>query len=84
VLAQAASSDQSRLLGRGPRDPGRLLREEKMRKRVAKEKPRVGNLPLIMGMIPNYRHSLNRIFWRLFVNGRKNKELYSAWMACVS
>jgi hypothetical protein len=37
----AAASDQSRLLGRGHRDPGRLLREEKMRKRVYKEKPRV-------------------------------------------
>ena len=37
---QAAASDQTRLLGRG-RDPGRLLREEKMRKRVQKEKPRV-------------------------------------------
>jgi hypothetical protein len=36
----AAASDQTRLLGRG-RDPGRLLREEKMRKRVTKEKPRV-------------------------------------------
>jgi len=39
-LANTAS-DQSRLLGRGPRDPGRLLREEKMRKRVQKEKPRL-------------------------------------------
>ena len=37
----AAASDQSRLTGRGPRDPGRLLREERMRKRVTKEKPRV-------------------------------------------
>ncbi|THU93332.1 hypothetical protein K435DRAFT_670441 [Dendrothele bispora CBS 962.96] len=37
----AAASDQSRLTGRGPRDPGRLLREEKMRKRVQKEKPRL-------------------------------------------
>ena len=37
----AAASDQSRLTGRGSRDPGRLLREEKMRKRVSKEKPRV-------------------------------------------
>ena len=37
----AAAADQTRLLGRGPRDPGRLLREEKMRKRVTKEKPRV-------------------------------------------
>ncbi|XP_006456028.1 hypothetical protein AGABI2DRAFT_188106 [Agaricus bisporus var. bisporus H97] len=36
-----AASDQTRLLGRGPRDPGRLLREEKMRKRVSKEKPRL-------------------------------------------
>ncbi|KAH6874232.1 microtubule associated protein-domain-containing protein [Coprinopsis sp. MPI-PUGE-AT-0042] len=36
----AAASDQTRLLGRG-RDPGRLLREEKMRKRVQKEKPRL-------------------------------------------
>lgn len=40
----ASASDQSRLLGRGPRDPGRLLREEKMRKRVTKEKPRVSLL----------------------------------------
>ncbi|KAL4266299.1 MAP65/ASE1 family protein [Pleurotus pulmonarius] len=40
----AAASDQSRLLGRGTggsRDPGRLLREEKMRRRVKKEKPRL-------------------------------------------
>ncbi|KAH8103389.1 microtubule associated protein-domain-containing protein [Cristinia sonorae] len=37
----AAAQDQSRLLGRGPRDPGRLLREEKMRKRVTKEKPKL-------------------------------------------
>ena len=36
------ASDQTRLLGRGGgRDPGRLLREEKMRKRVGKEKPKV-------------------------------------------
>ena len=40
----AAASDQSRLTGRGSRDPGRLLREEKMRKRVSKEKPRVSLL----------------------------------------
>ncbi|TCD69305.1 hypothetical protein EIP91_008060 [Steccherinum ochraceum] len=37
----AAAQDQSRLLGRGARDPGRLLREEKMRKRVSKEKPKL-------------------------------------------
>ena len=45
-LANSAS-DQSRLLGRGPRDPGRLLREEKMRKRVQKEKPRVCTLLMV-------------------------------------
>lgn len=39
ALAEA-ESDQSRLLSRGPRDPGRLLREEQMRKRV-KGKPKV-------------------------------------------
>lgn len=37
---EQAAGDQTRLLGRG-RDPGRLLREEKMRKRVGKEKPKV-------------------------------------------
>jgi len=40
----AAANDQTRLTGRGSRDPGRLLREEKMRKRVQKEKPRVSFL----------------------------------------
>lgn len=42
---QASSQDASRLMMRGQkgekRDPTRLLREEKMRKRVAKELPRV-------------------------------------------
>ena len=39
---ERAAGDQTRLLGRGGgRDPGRLLREEKMRKRVGKEKPKV-------------------------------------------
>ncbi|KAG8744287.1 hypothetical protein FRC10_010450 [Ceratobasidium sp. 414] len=38
----AATADQSRLTGRGVRgDPGRLLREEKMRKRVQREKPKL-------------------------------------------
>ncbi|PHH69741.1 hypothetical protein CDD82_7542 [Ophiocordyceps australis] len=41
----ASSQDASRLLMRGQkgdkRDPGKLLREEKMRKRIAKELPRV-------------------------------------------
>jgi hypothetical protein len=46
----AAASDQTRLLGRG-RDPGRLLREEKMRKRVTKEKPRVSTFSFILSQV---------------------------------
>jgi protein regulator of cytokinesis 1 len=47
-LARVAS-DQTRLLGRGGgRDPGRLLREEKMRKRVGKEKPKVCHFLFIL------------------------------------
>ncbi|KAI8372949.1 microtubule associated protein-domain-containing protein [Radiomyces spectabilis] len=38
---QATTNDPSRLLGRGNRDPGRLLREEKFRKRIAKELPKI-------------------------------------------
>ncbi|TVY43239.1 Anaphase spindle elongation protein [Lachnellula occidentalis] len=42
---QASSQDASRLLGRGQkgekRDPTRLLREEKMRKRIAKDLPKL-------------------------------------------
>ncbi|KAF2264781.1 hypothetical protein CC78DRAFT_463026 [Lojkania enalia] len=42
---QASSQDASRLMARGNkgerRDPGKLLREEKMRKRIAKELPKI-------------------------------------------
>lgn len=42
---QTSSQDASRLMARGQkgekRDPGKLLREEKMRKRIAKELPKV-------------------------------------------
>jgi len=38
---EMSSQDSSRLLARGPRDPTRLLREEKMRKRIAKELPKL-------------------------------------------
>ncbi|KAF2011457.1 hypothetical protein BU24DRAFT_281457 [Aaosphaeria arxii CBS 175.79] len=42
---QASSQDASRLMARGNkgerRDPGKLLREEKMRKRIAKELPKL-------------------------------------------
>ncbi|KAF8586752.1 hypothetical protein K439DRAFT_916927 [Ramaria rubella] len=60
----AAASDQSRLLGRGPRDPGRLLREEKMRKRVTKEKPRLEKD--LMVSIPTWEDEYRRPF---LVNG---------------
>jgi protein regulator of cytokinesis 1 len=44
----AAAADQTRLTGRGVRgDPGRLLREEKMRKRVEREKPKVCFYPFL-------------------------------------
>lgn len=40
---EASANDPSRLLGKAQRgDPGRLLREEKSRKRVAVQKPKVG------------------------------------------
>ena len=58
----AAASDQTRLTGRGPRDPGRLLREEKMRKRVSKEKPRVSALTIHKHpQLTNCNCSLSRI-----------------------
>ncbi|KAF8201205.1 microtubule associated protein-domain-containing protein [Mycena galopus ATCC 62051] len=56
----AAASDQSRLLGRGSRDPGRLLREEKMRKRVSKEKPRLEQD--LLASIPAWEQEAGRPF----------------------
>ncbi|CAL1710901.1 unnamed protein product [Somion occarium] len=56
----AAAADQSRLLGRGPRDPGRLLREEKMRKRVSKEKPRLEQD--LLASIPAWEAETGRVF----------------------
>ncbi|EPS42391.1 hypothetical protein H072_3585 [Dactylellina haptotyla CBS 200.50] len=38
---ESSAQDPSRLLAKGPRDPTRLLREEKMRKRIAKELPKI-------------------------------------------
>lgn len=50
---EESANDPSRLTGRGQRgDPGRLLREEKQRKRVTKEKPKVG-MRLYLFMEPN-------------------------------
>ncbi|KAJ7040686.1 microtubule associated protein [Mycena alexandri] len=48
------------LLGRGARDPGRLLREEKMRKRVSKEKPRLEQD--LLTSIPAWEHEAGRPF----------------------
>ncbi|KAG8935183.1 hypothetical protein FRC01_007416 [Tulasnella sp. 417] len=59
-----STQDQSRLTGKGPRDPGRLLREEKMRKRVAKEKPRLEKE--LLASIPSWEESRGRPF---IVNG---------------
>lgn len=43
--SQASAADPSRLTGKSTRgDPGRLLREEKARKRVIKDKPKVSFL----------------------------------------
>lgn len=42
---EESANDPSRLTSKGQRgDPGRLLREEKQRKRVSREKPRVSLL----------------------------------------
>ncbi|GAB5586762.1 Microtubule bundling protein [Umbelopsis nana] len=38
---EASMSDPNRLFGKGQRDPGRLLREEKFRRRIARELPKV-------------------------------------------
>ncbi|KXN82934.1 Anaphase spindle elongation protein 1 [Leucoagaricus sp. SymC.cos] len=59
-----AAADQTRLLGRGPRDPGRLLREEKTRKRVSKEKPRLERD--LLSSIPAWEEETGRPF---LVNG---------------
>ncbi|KDQ11552.1 hypothetical protein BOTBODRAFT_57325 [Botryobasidium botryosum FD-172 SS1] len=56
----AAAQDQSRLTGRGPRDPGRLLREEKMRKRVKKDKPRLEQELLVA--VPTWEAANGRTF----------------------
>ncbi|KAI0700321.1 microtubule associated protein-domain-containing protein [Cytidiella melzeri] len=68
----AAAADQTRLLGRGPRDPGRLLREEKMRKRVTKEKPRLEQDLLVS--IPAWEEETGRVF---LVNGESILQMLS-------
>lgn len=60
----ASSQDASRLMMRGQkgerRDPGKLLREEKMRKRIAKELPKVA--ADVRKMLQNWEHEFGREF----------------------
>ncbi|KAG0694305.1 microtubule associated protein-domain-containing protein [Suillus ampliporus] len=64
------ASDQTRLLGRGGgRDPGRLLREEKMRKRVGKEKAQGLSIPIhtlleqqLLSSLPTWEQTHGRAF----------------------
>ncbi|EGO19906.1 hypothetical protein SERLADRAFT_442723 [Serpula lacrymans var. lacrymans S7.9] len=58
---ERAASDQTRLLGRaGGRDPGRLLREEKMRRRVGKEKPKLEQQ--LLTALPSWEKTHDRPF----------------------
>ncbi|KAH7922540.1 hypothetical protein BV22DRAFT_1070288 [Leucogyrophana mollusca] len=69
---ERAANDQTRLLGRGAgggggggREPGRLLREEKMRKRVGKEKPKLEQT--LLSSLPSWETKHGRAF---LVHGR--------------
>lgn len=68
ALAEA-ESDQSRLLSRGPRDPGRLLREEQMRKRV-KGKPKLERQ--LLTLVLEWEKKTERTF---FVHGQSILQL---------
>ncbi|KAF8443950.1 microtubule associated protein-domain-containing protein [Boletus edulis BED1] len=58
---ERVAGDQTRLLGRGGgRDPGRLLREEKMRKRVGKEKPKLEQQ--LLSSLPSWEQANGRPF----------------------
>ncbi|KAL4063770.1 microtubule associated protein-domain-containing protein [Scleroderma citrinum] len=58
---ERVAGDQTRLLGRGGgRDPGRLLREEKMRKRVGKEKPKLEQQ--LLSLLPAWEQKHGRPF----------------------
>lgn len=64
---EASASDPNRLLGKATRgDPGRLLREEKARKRVVKEKPRLEQE--LRSLIPEWEQDHGR---PLLVNGAR-------------
>jgi hypothetical protein len=55
-------SDPNRLFGKGQRDPGRLLREEKFRRRIARELPKVRAQTTLWSSMGQRRANLNRIF----------------------
>ncbi|KLO17899.1 hypothetical protein SCHPADRAFT_845934 [Schizopora paradoxa] len=62
---QKSAADQGRLMGRGTRgDPGRLLREEKMRKRVQKDLPKL--VDELLRKLPTWEAEQDRPF---IVNG---------------
>ncbi|KAL7004320.1 Microtubule bundling protein [Cystobasidiomycetes sp. EMM_F5] len=64
---EANANDPSRLTAKGQRrDPGRLLREEKTRKRVAKDKPKVEQE--LLALIPAWEAQHNQAF---MVNGSR-------------
>lgn len=67
---EASAKDTSRLMGRGApgqrRDPGRLLREEKMRKRIKFIKPKIEEE--LMRTIPAWEEEAGRPF---VVNGQR-------------
>ncbi|KAL8280672.1 hypothetical protein RQP46_006995 [Phenoliferia psychrophenolica] len=64
---EASAADPSRLLGKTTRgDPGRLLREEKARKRVIKDKPKLESE--LRQIIPQWEQEHGRPF---LINGRR-------------
>lgn len=72
---QASTQDASRLLtrGGGKRDPTRLLREEKMRKRIAKRKP------IVLGELKEGLDSWETHYGKPFlINGESFYTLYDA------
>ncbi|CAA3032878.1 Hypothetical predicted protein, partial [Olea europaea subsp. europaea] len=71
---QASANDPARLTGKGQRgDPGRLLREEKIRKRIVKEKPKLEND--LLTLIPRWEQENNQAF---MVHGSRFVEDLSA------
>ncbi|CEJ01928.1 hypothetical protein RMCBS344292_15948 [Rhizopus microsporus] len=57
---EASTRDPNRLFGKGQRDPGRLLREEKFRKRVERELPKISKE--LEGSLLEYEALKNRPF----------------------